>query len=776
MSLFISPVTGSEVSPKDWNDAKARGLREVVEPDKPIMFCVALEFDPKLNPDKNVVDLVREALSFVSRTLNLPDKPIFTRQEHVHEVRFKSRICRSTMDLKLMMDRLLSKAQEEAPPLRVLRNVAGALVEAWLIRFEEPIKSVALPESEADSIHPAQFEGELFDAPIDWKRKSSWLLDAALQHENGPRKAVDASLVTNFLDSIFPEQGIKAFSVTPLYQKRQNKLMPELVRLVLDTTACYKKDTNHGYKCTFLDVKETGQAVMYCSHCATSKSVTLEKDDYSVFKLLNEFWSESRWIRAMNKTYTQLANGHIIERMINDDGELRFVERTDIVRYLKGHTYPVWTEKKKRGRPRNDEADEEVQAEWTLKEIGPSWLSSLQRSQCKEKIFNPKLDPGVKGDFLNMYEGFGLEPKAPASGKLQDAAPLLRKHIKEVICNNDPVALEYLEHCLAQLVRYPYIKLGVVFVLKAKQGAGKNTLLDVMKRIFGRHGIEVTNARHVTGNFNQHLALKICIILNEAVWGGDKQSEGTLKASITEATAMFEPKGVDAQEGRNYWTFFLSSNEKWCVPASPEVRRFFMLPVSDSRIGDGAYFSALHKAIQEGEDREFLWYLLRRSCLHPDQWKPAHNMPPRTAMIVDQMMQDRSQSLLRFLLGQLKEDGEWILPTYGEMPTPIIQKGTTTKVHRARVLAALRDAATNDVPLRNQLGQQSALTAWFEETLGPCFSNGKRFQKAEMPEGSTNDKCYWFASAEEIMKHLSEKVLCVPNYFGDVPLPPNKRR
>jgi Family of unknown function (DUF5906) len=777
MSIFISP-SGAEVTIKDWSDAKARHVREVVQRDKPLMFCVACEFDPNLNPDKNVVDCLKEAVALISNIFGLNEKPIFTRYGHVHEVRFKSRICSSTVDLALMMNHLFAKI--ESPSLRVKRRIGGAVCEAWLICFEEAIKSVSL-ESEADLIHPPMDKiGSLFEAPKEWKRKTAWL-EKCWNYENGPRKPIkaDSSVVRHFLESIFPEQEMKALSVTPLYEKRVNKLMPSLVRLVLDTTVCgvHKDNIDHSFKCTFIDVTETGQANMYCSHCDKSKFVPLLNDDHAAFKLLSELWSESRWIKAMNKTYTQLANGHFIERMIDDEGELRFVERTNIVSYLKGHAYPVWLTKKKKsvGRPRKDEAEEEEQKEWSLKEVGLRWLESLERARCKEKIFNPKLEPGIRGDFLNMYEGFGIQPKAPASGDIKDAAPLLRKHLREVICNNDDVAADYLEHCLAQLVRYPYIKLGVVFVLKAKQGAGKNTLLDVLRKIFGRHGVEVNNSRHVTGNFNQHLALKICIILNEAVWGGDKQSEGTLKASITEATAMFEPKGVDAREGRNYWTFFISSNEKWCVPASPEVRRFFMLPVSDSRIGDAAYFTALHNAIQNGEDREFLWYLLKRPCVHPDQWKPAHNMPPRSSMIVDQMMQDRSQSLLRFLVGQLKEDGEWILPTYGDA-TPIIQKGKETKVHRKRVLVALQDAAKSDPALRNQLGQQNALTVFLQETLGHCFSNDKRFLLDEMVEGCTNDKCYWFAPAEEIMKHLSEKVLCVPNYFGDVPMPPNKRR
>jgi hypothetical protein len=605
--------------------------------------------------------------------------------------------------------------------------------------------------------------------------------DAPMAKKDAAEK--ETAMVAGLLRSAVPQQpGLAALSVTPLYSRRVNKLLPTYVRVVLDSNVCdIKADgiTQHVCKCIHLDVEETGVARMFCSLCNQQRTITLNPKDKRVFEFLNRFWSWPQWLAALNKTYTQLATGTIVERMINDRGELVFLERSSgsIFAYLSGHTFPIWSSepaKKPVGRPPKKKKEEEAVErppleEWKLERVFPTWLMDLKRSQCKERIFNPELVPGVKGDFLNMYEGLGVEPKAPASGRLEDAALLLRKHLREVICNNDPVAAEFLEHCLAQLVRYPWIKLGIVFVLKAKQGAGKNTLLDVLRRFFGRHGVELTNARHVTGNFNQHLAFKICIILNEAVWGGDKQSEGTLKASVTESATLFEPKGVDAREGTNYWTFFISSNEKWCVPASPEVRRFVMLDVSNARIGDKDYFTALHNAIGKGEeDCEFLWYLQHRACAHPDQWKPALNMPPRTSALVDQIMQDRSQAMLRFLIEQLKEEGEWIYCPYARPHVPIIQKGRATKVRGAKVMEALLDAASNDFALRNQLGQQRSVATFFADMLDACFDKRKRFLEGEMPQDRSNsDKCYWFDKAETIMAHLSNEVLRVPRYFDE---------
>jgi len=64
-----------------------------------------------------------------------------------------------------------------------------------------------------------------------------------------------------------------------------------------------------------------------------------------------------------------------------------------------------------------------------------------------------------------------------------------------------------------------------------------------MLKIFGRHGTEVVNSRHFVGNFNSHLQYKVLVVLNEAIWGGDKAAEGVMKASTTEGTTIYEKKG-----------------------------------------------------------------------------------------------------------------------------------------------------------------------------------------------------------------------------------------
>ncbi|MGA8693830.1 MAG: hypothetical protein WB689_08270, partial [Xanthobacteraceae bacterium] len=42
-------------------------------------------------------------------------------------------------------------------------------------------------------------------------------------------------------------------------------------------------------------------------------------------------------------------------------------------------------------------------------------------------------------------------------------------------------------------------------VLRGKKGGGKGIWLGTLRRVYGPHGLQISHARHLTGNFNAHL-------------------------------------------------------------------------------------------------------------------------------------------------------------------------------------------------------------------------------------------------------------------------------
>ena len=140
-----------------------------------------------------------------------------------------------------------------------------------------------------------------------------------------------------------------------------------------------------------------------------------------------------------------------------------------------------------------------------------------------------------------------------------------------------------------------------------------------MLRIFGPHGLPVSQSRHLNGGFTGHLQHCCFLFLDEAFWAGDVQAEGRLKNLITEATITIEPKYFTPFQVANLLHILMSSNNDWVVPAGPHARRYAVFKVSAEHMNDFAYFAALHAELDNGGVEAMLYDLLN---LDLGDWHP----------------------------------------------------------------------------------------------------------------------------------------------------------
>ena len=101
------------------------------------------------------------------------------------------------------------------------------------------------------------------------------------------------------------------------------------------------------------------------------------------------------------------------------------------------------------------------------------------------------------------------------------------------------------------------------------------------------------------------------LFADEAFFAGDKQHVGVLKAIITEPTIAIEAKYRAVIEARNFLHVIMASNEEWVVPASLEARRFFVLDVSNEKVGHYDYFKAIQDELDAGGYGAMLHDLLK---------------------------------------------------------------------------------------------------------------------------------------------------------------------
>jgi hypothetical protein len=234
---------------------------------------------------------------------------------------------------------------------------------------------------------------------------------------------------------------------------------------------------------------------------------------------------------------------------------------------------------------------------------GTFWLKHPGRVTYDSVSFRPK-EPGVlPGNRLNLWRGFGVVER-------KGSWKLMHDHIYRVLGAGDPKAGLYIERWLAYSVQHPDVVGETVLVLQGDEGTGKGTLARAMLKIFGPHGLPVSQPKHLVGGFSGHLQHCCFLFLDEGFWAGDVQAEGRLKNLITEDTITIEPKYFTPFQVPNLLHILMSSNNEWVVPAGPHARRYAVFKVSDERMNDFAYFGALRAELDNGGLEAMLFDLL----------------------------------------------------------------------------------------------------------------------------------------------------------------------
>ena len=235
--------------------------------------------------------------------------------------------------------------------------------------------------------------------------------------------------------------------------------------------------------------------------------------------------------------------------------------------------------------------------------LGGIWLKSPRRKQYLGGVV---FDPAGRhsDDCKNLWEGFAIKP---AKGSWRQ----LQRHIWAVICKRDQVAFKYLIRWMARAVQRPAEQGDVAVVMRGEEGCGKGIVARALLHLFGQHGLHITNAAHLVGHFNEHLQCCVMLFADEAFFAGDKQHVGVLKAIITEPTIAIEAKYRAVIEARNFLHVIMASNEEWVVPASLEARRFFVLDVSNEKVGHYDYFKAIQDELDAGGYGAMLHDLLK---------------------------------------------------------------------------------------------------------------------------------------------------------------------
>lgn len=260
------------------------------------------------------------------------------------------------------------------------------------------------------------------------------------------------------------------------------------------------------------------------------------------------------------------------------------------------------------------------------------WINDKAARRYNGLVFAPEQQVDPK--FFNLWRGFAVKPVQPGevmSQRAHNALAAYLEHAKMNVCNGDEKLYHWMMSRWASIFQSPWKKKLTAMVFKGSKGVGKNALVKFIAALLGDHALLASKKRYLVGQFNSHFESCLLFILDEAVWGGDKDAEGGTKDLITGDKHVIERKGMEPYTVKNLTNVVTMGNEDWLVPASSDERRYAVFNVNDNRKQDTEFFEEMSAGMEDGGLRLLLSFLLEY-----DMKGCNVNVAPQTSGLVEQ--------------------------------------------------------------------------------------------------------------------------------------------
>lgn len=228
------------------------------------------------------------------------------------------------------------------------------------------------------------------------------------------------------------------------------------------------------------------------------------------------------------------------------------------------------------------------------------WLEDpALRTRYEKCVFDPSgKDLGDK--IFNFWTGF-VEPK-------KGDVSVFLNHI-DMLIDGTTEQKEHLVKLIAHQIRFPHVQSGTSIALRGPQGAGKTTISMCIAAMCPNHCKVVDDTEDLFG-FNSETLHTKYFFMEEAVWGGNKSSEGKLKNAITADTRAIKIKNLTGTTIKNYAFYIFTSNEDWMVPVGPGDRRFNVFDCTSKLEATPGYFEKFYEWLHGEGKHALLHYFL----------------------------------------------------------------------------------------------------------------------------------------------------------------------
>ena len=219
------------------------------------------------------------------------------------------------------------------------------------------------------------------------------------------------------------------------------------------------------------------------------------------------------------------------------------------------------------------------------KKFMTEWLNDENIKLNNKMDFLPFNDKTpISSHIFNLFRGFNDKRKTEYdySKRSKILKPFL--DLGKELCGGDEEHLDYLLKYIADIIQNPEKKNPIAFIIKGKQGTGKNVWLNAIGNLLGlQHYITSSNPKDFFGDYAEGFYHKLLVNMNECEGKDTFDFEGRIKSFITEDKISLNRKFVQPITISNLARLIIFTNKPNPIPIDirSKDRRYVVYDTTD---------------------------------------------------------------------------------------------------------------------------------------------------------------------------------------------------
>lgn len=195
----------------------------------------------------------------------------------------------------------------------------------------------------------------------------------------------------------------------------------------------------------------------------------------------------------------------------------------------------------------------------------------------------------ISKNVFNLFRGFHKNCKSPYD--FDKRKKLLQPFfdLGLQLCGGEQKHFDYLLKYIADMFQNPNKKNPIAFIIKGKQGTGKNVWLNAIGNCLGKqHYITSSNPNDFFGDYAEGFYHKLLVNMNECEGKDTFEFEGRIKSFITEDTVTLNRKFVQPITIKNLARLIIFTNKQNPIPidVKSKDRRYVVYETTDYYLND----------------------------------------------------------------------------------------------------------------------------------------------------------------------------------------------